>query len=258
MSPPEPFPLKTGWLARLLAGAGSVLWFTRARFDCPLCGYRGPFRNKISRRYQLRRRHAKCLRCGANERTRFQYLVCQRLGILNSLPELDVLHVAPEPELETILRHRARCYLSADLERDDVDCRLDVQAMPFPDARFDLVLASHVLMYVPDDRMAIREIRRVLRPGGIAMLPVPILSEQTHEEDDGRFRRQPGLDYPERYRQVFDRVERYYSGDFDSRFQVSFHEQALGGHASGVVAHAQSMRLGPDQYQDLMPVAFVD
>jgi ubiquinone/menaquinone biosynthesis C-methylase UbiE len=42
----------------------------------------------------------------------------------------------------------------------------DIEAMPFPDNRFDVVLSNCVLNLVPDKRRAFREMYRVLKPGG--------------------------------------------------------------------------------------------
>jgi SAM-dependent methyltransferase len=49
----------------------------------------------------------------------------------------------------------------------------DVCAMPFSEASFELVLATDVIEHVDDDSQAIREIVRILRPGGYALITVP-------------------------------------------------------------------------------------
>jgi SAM-dependent methyltransferase len=46
--------------------------------------------------------------------------------------------------------------------------------LPFPGAFFDLVICSHVLEHVPDDRFLLSEIHRVLRAGGTALLNIPV------------------------------------------------------------------------------------
>jgi SAM-dependent methyltransferase len=50
----------------------------------------------------------------------------------------------------------------------------DIQALSWPDASFDLVLTSETLEHVPDPRRALRETRRVLRPGGRHVFTVPV------------------------------------------------------------------------------------
>lgn len=49
----------------------------------------------------------------------------------------------------------------------------DICAMPFPDASFDLVLATDIIEHVDDDETALAEIARVLRPGGRVLVTVP-------------------------------------------------------------------------------------
>jgi SAM-dependent methyltransferase len=49
----------------------------------------------------------------------------------------------------------------------------DICALPFPDASFDLVLATDVIEHVDDDRRALAEIARVLAPGGAVLITVP-------------------------------------------------------------------------------------
>jgi SAM-dependent methyltransferase len=49
----------------------------------------------------------------------------------------------------------------------------DATRLPFADATFDRVIASEVLEHVPDDDEALRELARVLRPGGVIAATVP-------------------------------------------------------------------------------------
>ncbi|MBC8160703.1 MAG: glycosyltransferase [Roseiflexaceae bacterium] len=61
-------------------------------------------------------------------------------------------------------------------EREGVEARLssvDIQQLPFADNTFDKVLMSEVLEHIADDRQAMREVFRVLKPGGILALSVP-------------------------------------------------------------------------------------
>ncbi len=46
----------------------------------------------------------------------------------------------------------------------------DVQALPFPDASFDLATAFETVYFWPDPESCFREVRRVLRPGGVFMI----------------------------------------------------------------------------------------
>ena len=139
------------------------------RVECPCCG--GRFR-----RFRPRgsRRDAECPRCRSLERHRVMWLYLEReTGLFRD--SLDVLHVAPEPWLERRLRGLPRIrYVGGDLRPTGEQVRLDLTAVPYPDASFDLAICAHVLDEIPDDRLAMRELRRVLRPGGALVLQTPI------------------------------------------------------------------------------------
>jgi SAM-dependent methyltransferase len=94
-----------------------------------------------------------------------------------------VLHFAPEACLADILAANSLLeYFTADLEPARAMMQMDIMSIPYPDSYFDVILCSHVLEHVPDDRRAMREIARVLKPSGWALLIVPIKGEVTFED----------------------------------------------------------------------------
>jgi SAM-dependent methyltransferase len=149
------------------------------RVECPCCG--GSFRAFRRRR---RRPDALCPRCQALERHRLLWLYLRDRTTLFSEP-LDVLHVAPEPVFESRLRalDNLSAYVAGDLYPKGRQVRIDLTAIDRPDDSFDMVLCNHVLEEVPDDRRAMREIARVLRPGGrfITQTPFDPSRERTLE-----------------------------------------------------------------------------
>jgi predicted SAM-dependent methyltransferase len=84
-----------------------------------------------------------------------------------------------------MLRRSARAeYLTADLISKDVAVKMDITDIRFPDDSFDAIICNHVLEHVVDDRRAMSELYRTLRPGGWAILQVPLsLSLTTTYED---------------------------------------------------------------------------
>jgi len=59
---------------------------------------------------------------------------------------------------------------------------MDITNIPYEDNSFGVILCSHVLEHIPDDRKAMRELYRVLKPGGWAILQVPIIRDKTFED----------------------------------------------------------------------------
>lgn len=97
----------------------------------------------------------------------------------------ELLHFAPERQLRDRLRAVTARYVTADFDRGDTDLRLDISAMPqVADASFDVIVCCDVLEHVPDDAAAFREIHRVLRPGGIAILTVPQMDPPAVTDED--------------------------------------------------------------------------
>lgn len=138
---------------------------------CPCCG--GRFRGFLPGG-QNNRPDAECPGCGCRERHRLLWLyLVNRTPILTS--RLRVLHLAPE----RVIRRRLLAlpnlvYISGDLDSPLAKTTLDILALPFPDTSFDVILCNHVLEHIPDDARAMRELHRVLRPGGWGIFQVPL------------------------------------------------------------------------------------
>ncbi|HVT11389.1 MAG TPA: methyltransferase domain-containing protein [Fimbriimonadaceae bacterium] len=118
-------------------------------------------------------RDTTCPRCGSYDRERLLYLFVERRTDLLSGGK-KVLDIAPADNLGAKIKASPGIdYTSGDLLRTDVMVKLDVTDIQFPDETFDAVMCNHVMEHVPDDRKAMREIRRVLKPGGWALVLVP-------------------------------------------------------------------------------------
>lgn len=95
---------------------------------------------------------------------------------------LSLLHAAPEPMLKKRFRRLNHLeYLSIDLESPLADEKMDMTQLDLDDQSFDCSYCSHVLEHIPDDRAAMSELYRILRPGGWGLLVVPINHERTYE-----------------------------------------------------------------------------
>lgn len=178
---------------------------------CPVCG-------RASRRFITHgtppRPEARCVHCGSLERHRFAWAYLQSETDLFDGRDKRVLHFAPEDCFEPRLRSTlGNGYVTADLTRQNVDATVDVTDIPYPDGSFDVILCSHVLEHVPDDRKAMRELARILADDGWALLMVPIEGSETFED--------PSIVEPDRRAAAFGQADhvRMYGTDIVGRLE---------------------------------------
>jgi len=196
-------------------------------FTCPVCRYQGPFED-VSPPTGFRM-HAKCPNCGALERHRIQYLVVNNILKDRDTARLKMLHFAPEGFFREMFANQFGQYETADLHMKGVDHRVDLEKLPFDDATYDFVFASHALEHIPKDEQAISEISRILKPNGIAVLPVPLVAEKTVEypepnPNETYHVRAPGFDYFDRYERSFSRIVKFSSDSLPNTYQLFVYE----------------------------------
>lgn len=213
------------WLQRLASWAVPIMgiaYLGRGR-ECPLCGSRR--RKFMPYGYVTSREDALCPRCLALERHRMIWLwITRHTDLLERRPRL--LHIAPEVSLMRHLKPlygNSGNYITADLESPLADLHFDVQQIPLDNGTIEVVICNHLLEHVEDDRVALRELHRILCHGGWGILLVPEDRRRatTFEDDSvtdreertrlfGQYdhRRVYGRDYDDRLRSAGFRVER--------------------------------------------------
>jgi SAM-dependent methyltransferase len=128
-----------------------------------------------------------CPACDASDRERLYALYLdERFESLDRRRRHTLVDFAASPGLARRLRALPWiAYRTADLYRPGVDDRVDIADMAiYGNDSIDAFICSHVLEHVPDDRRAMRELHRVLRPGGfgIVMVPLVVGVEDTRED----------------------------------------------------------------------------
>ena len=130
--------------------------------------------------------------------------------------KLKVLHIAPElcfikkfkalPNLE---------YTTADLDSPLADVKLDVHQIPYSENTFDVVFCNHVMEHVDHDIEAMKEILRILKPGGWAIIQSPVYPELPHTLED------PSIIAPAEREKIYGQNDhqRKYGRDYGDRLR---------------------------------------
>jgi SAM-dependent methyltransferase len=161
-----------------------------------------------------------CPYCGAPDRDRLTALYLEsRLRTVTG--PITVIDFAPSQPLTAFIHQLAKTcklairYRTADLSGVGVDDRVDITDMPaYATDSVDLFICCHVLEHVSDDRKAMRELVRILRPGGRGIILVPIVVDLKEIDED------PAITDPrERWRRFGqdDHVRLYAKDGFVSR-----------------------------------------
>jgi len=158
--------------------------FAGRRYVCPCCGW--SLRGFVGRWGTVRTNSdGYCPRCNAKARHRRLWLHLDEHGLLRD-GTVRVLDVGPWPSLARGLRSLPGvAHVGIDLRSDGrhADVVGDARFLPVRPGSFDVALCTHVLEHVDDDLRVMSELRQSLRPGGVAIVSVPLRMEgRTHED----------------------------------------------------------------------------
>jgi SAM-dependent methyltransferase len=181
---------------------------------CPVCST--SFRRFLPYGRIQPRQNALCPQCLSLERHRLLWLYLkEKTPFFNQ--SQAVLHVAPEAcFIRRFEKIHGNGYVTADIESPLAKVKMDIHRIPFENDTFDVVLCNHVLEHVGDDIQAMREIARVLKPGGFAILQVPFfhpIADKTISD--------PSVTSPKQREKMFGQDDhvRKYGRDYSIRIQ---------------------------------------
>jgi len=201
---------------------------------CPICKQSNVHFIHISNQIQFAF-NSICPNCSSRSRHRGLYFLYDAVFKKNK-NHVKILHFAPEVVFMKFFEDNSFItYHTADLSLQDVDYpKLDIQKIDIPDRTYDYILCNHVLEHVKNDKIAIREIKRCLKPNGQAIITVPgdfkKLNTQSfyHKLPNGHYR-EYGYDFIKVLEKYFDCVRfidlhRY---DLDKRYGIRKNEFAF-------------------------------
>jgi SAM-dependent methyltransferase len=180
-----------------------------------------PFRGKINSR---------CPGCGSLKRHRLIWLYLKERTHFFSAP-LTVLHFAPEYLFQKVFEKMPNLdYFSADWASPRSRIKMDITNITYEADTFDAIITNHVLEHVTDDVRAMSELRRVLKPGGFAILQSPVNRnfEKTYED--------PSVTSPKDRKRAFGQEDhvRIYGRDYKNRLEQAGFTVKLDNFAHGL------------------------
>ncbi|MCT4580903.1 MAG: class I SAM-dependent methyltransferase [Flavobacteriales bacterium] len=98
---------------------------------------------------------------------------------------LKVMHIAPEQCFYKTFRNQKNIdYTTGDLESPLADLHFDLHNIPLEDNQYDVIFCNHVMEHVDNDVQCMKELLRIMKPGGWGIFQVPIdTSRDTTYED---------------------------------------------------------------------------
>lgn len=228
---PRPILIRLSYVVRPVLAA----FYGGDRFEDPIDGR--TYQKMLPYGYEGRQRENALAPASLSlERHRLLWLYLKEETDFFTAPH-KMLHVAPEQCFYGRFRKRKNLdYLTADLDSPIADVKMDIHDIQYPDNTFDVILCNHVLEHVRDDIQCMSELCRVLTPGGLAIMQVPLDPELEITDED------PDLKDPEERKRRFGQYDhvRLHGSDYPERLQKAGFK---------VTAVDYSKKLSPEQFE---------
>ncbi|MFT7155652.1 MAG: SAM-dependent methyltransferase [Parvicella sp.] len=216
---PRPWLIRLSYVFRVFA----PLVYRGDKVECPVC--EKSFRKFLS--YGSDVAHREGVLCPYDltlERHRLMWLYLKNKTDFFTT-DLKVMHIAPEQcFLDKFKKQKNLDYTTGDLVSPIADLHFDLHDIPLEDDQYDVIFCNHVMEHVEDDHQCMKELCRIMKPGGWGILQVPIDDTRTETYEDASITspeerekhfwqydhvRLYGLDYPDKLRAAGFEVEVY-------------------------------------------------
>lgn len=215
---PRPLLIRLSYVFRIFA----PLVYKGDQVECPVCERK--FRKFLS--YGSKVAHRDNVLCPYDltlERHRVMWLYLKNKSDFFTKPNLKVMHIAPEQCFHGKFKKQKNLdYVTGDLLSPIADLHFDLHNIPLEDNQYEVIFCNHVMEHVKDDLQCMKELYRIMKPGGWGIMQVPIDTSRTTTYEDWSITtpeerekhfwqydhvRLYGLNYPDRLREAGFNVE---------------------------------------------------
>ncbi len=152
------------------------LLYSGSNFSCSVCA------KKLNQFISTENHDSICPACGSLKRNRRLWILLEQEFLF---PNCTILDFSPSRSLFRKLKKRTDInYTSTDLSGDFIaEYQWDITNIPNNENAFDLIICYHILEHIVDDTLAMKELFRVLKPGGNVLVQTPFKEDDIYEND---------------------------------------------------------------------------
>jgi len=177
---PRPLLIRLSYIFKFFA----PLVYKGNNVECPVC--EKSFRKFLS--YGSDVAHRDNVLCPYDltlERHRVMWLYLKNKSNFFTKKDLKVMHIAPEQCFHSLFKKQKNLdYTTGDLVSPIADLHFDLHDIPLEDNTYEVIFCNHVMEHVKDDLQCMKELYRILKPGGWGIMQVPIDANRTETYED--------------------------------------------------------------------------